>query len=106
MGDGDLGEQVERCLQLSRCLSERFRLARDLCLHDLASCLCRADSGLRPVACRPVDGEDDDGRLAQPGHDVGVVSALFAAELAHEPIPLVHELARVDGEQLLAFLRE
>ena len=87
-------------------LPERIRVARDLRLPDLASRLRGAGGGLGPVACRAIDGEDDDGRLAQAGHRVGVVPAVFAAECADDSIPLGHELTRLDGQQLLGFLGE
>ncbi len=106
MGDGDLGEQVEGCLELGGRLLERFRLARDLRLPDLARRLRRARSSLRPVACRAIDGEDDDSRLPQAGDRVGLSSAVLAAERSDDAISLGHELIGLDGQQLLGFLGE
>ena len=104
--DGDLGEEVERRLQLGGCSPEGVRIAGDLCLSHLASRLRSAGSGLGPVACRAIHRGDDGGRLPERGHDVGLVAAVFARELPDDPIPLRDELARLDGEQLLCFLGE
>jgi len=82
VGNSDLGQHLQRVIEFLDSLLKRFRLVTDLRVLDLARRIGCGPSRLGPIACRAVDREHDDRRLAKTCDRVRFVLAVFAAELS------------------------